>query len=190
MGFNYFGYGMIQPCGVKDGYVFQKLPSGKYIYYKTALTVDIPEQCNFFVSDVVMFLLYHENLMYIGRMDNSISVYDLSDKEVLCGLNHWDAPKYPETQMAGMYRKSSHLFEIHIDLRDLQSLYLRGLSASTKLLTPVKTVNFNTDAAVLGAEIYRGDVNYHLHHYGGENVDTDVWLIQNRVRGGNYRSFL
>ena len=192
MGFNYFGYGGICPCSLSNGILKQKLPSGRIVEYATQLDVniDIPEQTNYFVSKTVMFLLYDKNLMYIGRKDGSISIYDMSQNELLVGLNAWSAPKIVETMIVGLYRNHTNLQEIHMDLRDNQSLYIRGLPITSKFTKPVKDYNFNMDRAVLSAEIYNNGNHYCISYEGGEPVYEDVWVIQTELRGGDYRVFL
>lgn len=192
MGFSYFNYGGICPCSLKDGVLTQYLPSGFEVSYNTTIdkAVNIPKQTNYFVSKNVMFLLYDDNKMYIGRKDKSISIYDVNDNELLVGLATWETPRVAETMIVGLYRNHSNLTEIHLDLRDNQSLYLKGLPITSKFLKPVKDYNFNMDTAVLSAEVYRSGRHYCICYQGGESVDEDVWVIQTELRNGDYKVFL
>lgn len=187
MGFNYYGLGNLNPVGIKDGFVYCRLPSGHEIKYPTKLDFDIPEQVNLFYSETIAFILYHEDKMYIGRFDSSISIYRLSD-ELLVGLNTWEAPKYVETVHCGFYRLKGKSYEIHLDLRDRKTVYVLGLGiqgCSSKELEK----EFNIDESNLASNI---DVNntYHICSERGEWVEINNWTVQKDVRRRNCPIYL
>lgn len=188
MGFNYFGYGCLHPCRVENGAVIYKLPSGLEVSHKTALEVNIPEQTNLFISDTVTFLLYHEGKEYVGRADGSISIYNQSD-DLLVGLNYWDRQLYPETKLCGYYADGKIIKEVHVDLRDKQSLYVVGDYRESIAKSPIR-ITANTDIALNDAKIYNAVLDYSIYNERGEPVEADVWTVQEDVRRGNCRIFL
>lgn len=188
MGFNFFSYGNIHPCGVENGKVYYKLPSGKRVEFDTKLECDIPEQTNLFISDRVAFLLYHEDKMYIGRYDKSISIYRASD-ELLVGLNTWEAPRYAETVCCGFYKPGGYITEIHLDLKDRQTVYICGENTQGLLDKPIEP-DFNIDASSFSAAVWGNSENYHIYTKRGEPVEINVWTVQDDIRKRNCRIFL
>ena len=188
MGFNFYGYGNIHPCGVKDGNVYFRLPSGLVVKYPTGLDVEIPEQTNLFYSTKVMFLLYDDENMYIGRTDNSISIYRRSD-ELLVGLNNWEPPKYADTKVCGFYNDNGQLLEIHLDVRDNRTVYIcsRGLQG---LLKEPLDEDFQLNDGWFSALVWGNNKNYHIFNKRGEPVEVDVWTIQDDVRRRNCPVFI
>lgn len=182
------GYGNIHPCGVKDGKVYYDLPSGHRTYFETALDIEIPIQVNLFISDTVMFLLFHDDKMYVGRNDQSISIYRTSDL-LLVGLSYWKPPKYAETKLCGYYNNRGDIYEIHLDLKDRRTLYICSLSKQSVLDKPIDC-EFDLDAALVSASAFGLYDNYHIFKKGGEPVVSDVWTIQEDVRKQNCRIFL
>ena len=188
MGFNFYSYGNLHPCGVSNGKVYYMLPSGKRIEFDTKLDIEIPKQTNLFISDKVAFLLYHEDKMYIGRYDSSISIYRTSD-ELLIGLNTWTPSKYAETIHCGFYTYSGAIYEIHLDLKDRQTLYVCRLGIEGCLKSPVEP-SFDLDASALSASAWGNSNNYHIYNKRGEPIEVDVWTVQDDVRKRNCRIFL
>lgn len=188
MGFNFFNYGNIHPCGVSSGKLYYVLPSGKRIEFNTKLDINIPEQTNLFISDTVAFLLYHDDKMYVGRYDSSISIYRISD-ELLVGLNTWEPPKYAETMLCGLYYNGACTCEIHLDLKDKQTVYICGEGIQGCIGHPIEPA-FNMSDSTLSAAAFGTEKNYHIFGKGGEPIEVDVWTIQDDVRKRNCRSFL
>lgn len=188
MGFNYFGYGCIHPCRVENQQIIYRLPSGFEVKHKTALDVNIPEQTNTFISDTVVFVLYHDGKEYIGRNDGSVSIYRQSDN-LLVGLNYWEQPLYPETKLCGYYSDSGMVEEIHLDLRDKQSVYVVGDSRESKTKAPIQ-FSANTDIALFDTVIHGKLLDYTIFDEGGARIAVDVWSVQEDVRRGDCRIFL
>jgi len=190
MGFNFFSLGNIHPCGVQNGKIYYVLPSGKHVYFQTQLdsSITIKEQTNLFYSKTVAFLLYHDDLMYVGRFDKSISIYRTSD-ELLVGLNFWEPPRYADTVCCGFYNDSGSIEEIYIDLIDKQTLYISGTNMEGLANKPLD-IDFDLDAAVFSARVFGNDKNYHIFTKRGEAIEVDVWTIQDDLRKRNCRIFL
>lgn len=188
LGFSYYRYGRIKPCGVKDGYVYYRLPSGLVIKHSTKLEIEIPEQCNLFISDTVAFLLYDADKMYIGRYDGSISIYRLSDN-LLVGLNNWQAPKYVETKLCGFHNEGSHLDEIHLDLRDRQTVYICGLGAEGLFSHPIAS-DFNLNDSSFSASVFGTQRDYSIFDERGDPIEAKFWPLQEGVRLRDCRIFL
>jgi hypothetical protein len=189
MGFNYFNYGNIHPCGISQGKVFYILPSGKRVEFETKLNVEIPEQTNLFISDRVAFLLYHEDKMYIGRFDDSISIYRKSD-ELLVGLNSWKAPMESKTVVCGYYNNGYSITEIHLDLRDRRTVYICGENHEGVLKEEITNNIFDLDRSSFSASVFGDSKNYHIYTKGGNVLEVNDWHIQDDVRKRNCRIFL
>lgn len=188
MGFNYYNYGRVKPCGIKNHEVYYYLPSGKKITHPTKLDVEIPEQINSFISERVVFLLYHEGLMYVGRYDTSISIYRQSD-ELLVGLNSWESPKYAETIVCGYYGVGGVLNEIHLDMRDRQTVYICGHRDEGLFANPIST-DFNLHDASFSATVFGDKSNYSIFNERGEVVEAKFWPLQEDIRRQDCRIFL
>ncbi len=188
LGFSYYRYGRIKPCGVSGGSVYYTLPSGYRVMHSTQLQVEIPEQTNPFISETVAFLLYHEEKMYIGRYDGSISIYRMSD-ELLVGLNNWEAPKYVDTQVCGYYSEGSLLDEIHLDLRDRQTVYICGHGSEGLLSAPIEP-KFDLHSASFSATVFGASEDYSIFNERGEPIEAKFWPLQEDVRSHNCRIFL
>ena len=186
MGFNYFGYGCVQPCGVINGKVYQVLPSGVRVEYHTKLDVTIPEQVNLYYGKTIAFLLQYDGKEYIGRFDGSISIIRQSDG-LLVGLNAWEAPKRPEVIACGMYAEKGIPQVCYLDNRDRQSLYIQDQPVSSKLVAPY-TGSFNRLDSTLSFLIDNTGIG-HIYTKGGDALATAVWNIQKSVRGRNCRIF-
>ncbi len=186
-GFNYFGFGNVHPCGIKDKKVYYTLPSGVAIHNNTSIDFEIPEQMNLFVSDTVMFLLYHEDKKYVGRKDGSISIYRTSD-ELLVGLQNWKAPAYAETMLCGLYN-SSGMYEIHLDLRDKRTVYILGGYRQGVLKKPAPE-RFHITDAVVSANAFGQYNNYSIFDERGDPVEADFWPIQEEIRRRDCAIFL
>ena len=190
MGFNFFCYGNIHPCGIDNNEVYYMLPSGKRVSFPTKLDVTIPLQTNLFISDTVAFLLYHEDKMYLGRYDNSISIYRMSD-EMLVGLNAWEAPKYSETEVCGYYNVRGVIEEIHVDLKDRQTLYICGKNYEAVLKEPLpENIEFDLEMSSFSAAIHGNRDNYHIYSRGGVPIEVNVWSVQDGLRRQNCPIFL
>ena len=187
MGFNYFGYGCVQPCGVINGKVYQVLPSGMAVFYNTKLDVTIPEQVNLYYGKTIAFWLKHGGRDYIGRFDGSITIIRESDG-LLVGLNSWEAPKRPEVIPCGMYAEKGIPQVCYIDNRDRQSLYIQEQPISSKLVVPYNGA-FNQLDSTLSFLIDGSGVG-HIYTKGGDALATEVWNIQKSIRGRNCRVFL
>lgn len=188
MGFNFFEYGNIHPCGIANHKVYFTLPSGMRIEYNTKLDVEIPEQTNLFISDTVLFLLYHDDKMYIGRKDTSISIYRISDG-LLVGLNTWDAPKYAEVELCGFYNDGNSMHEIQLDLRDKRTVYICG-NRMQGLLPKENTAVFDPDKSVFSASIHGNKRFYHIYDERGEVVEVNAWTVQKDLWSQNCPVFL
>lgn len=125
--------------------------------------------------------------MYIGRYDDSISIYRMSD-ELLVGLNNWKAPKYPETCLCGFRTIGKMLSEIHLDLRDRQTLYVCGDRDEGLLSTPIKS-GFNLHDSVFSA-ILDSSNRYSIYNERGEPVEAKFWPLQKEIRVQDCRVFL
>ena len=190
MGFNYFNYGNIHPCGISKHKVFYTLPSGFKVEYDTKLDIEIPEQTSAFISSTIAFVLYHEDKMYIGRRDKSISIYRMSD-ELLVGLNTWDPVNYTETKPIGHFNNGRNISEIHVDLRDSQTVYICG--EATEGVLPKKynaLTDFDLEKSAFSAAVWGNNKNYHIFSKRGEPIEVNVWIIQKNVREQNCRVFL
>lgn len=188
MGFNFFNYGNIHPCGISNGFVYYVLPSGKNVYFPTSIEGEIPIQTNLFISDRVAFILYSEDKMYLGRYDKSISIYRKSDG-LLVGLNTWEPPKYSETVLCGFYNMKGEMHEIHLDLKDKQTVYICGTNLEGKLKEPIKS-EFDNESSLFSATVHGNAENYHIFSQGGEPIEVDVWTVQDDVRKQNCPIFL
>lgn len=188
MGFNYYRYGHIKPCGVEDGYVYYMLPSGTKVKHKTQLSINIKEQTNLFISDTVAFLLYNEDKMYIGRYDGSISIYRVSD-ELLVGLNNWEPPRYVETKPCGFCKFGEYLDEIHLDLRDNRTLYICGRGSEACLSAPISS-DFDLCTSSFCVSVLGSDNDYAIFDERGDPIAAKFWPIQEDVRIQNCRIFL
>ena len=188
MGFSYFNYGCIHPCGVKDGMVYYELPSGVIVKYKTSIAVDIEKQTIPFYSNYVAFCLESNGTEYVGRYDGSVSMYD-TRTGLLIGLGNWEAPKYPEIMHCGFYTESSRIIEVYLDLRDYRTLYVGKEYMQQLLPNPIKP-KFDLEKAFLSVNTYGNVYKKHIYDERGDSVASDVWDIQDSIRKRNCRSFI
>lgn len=188
MGFNYYNYGTIQPCWVKDKTLFWEDASGNVRQHTTTLEDAIPRQCNVFYSVEVAFYLEYSEKVYIGRFDGVISIYRKRDM-LLVGIQHWEPPQYPVLKTAGYARGQAVLYPIYLDTFDYTSVYCTYRSACSRLLKPY-TGEFLVDGYVIEALRVPKDSVYNIFSDGGEYIVTDVWSIQDDLWRRNCKSFL
>lgn len=188
MGFNYFNYGNIHPCRVQDKKIIYRLRSGMEISADCSLDVNIPEQVNLFISDRVMWLLYHEDKEYIGRQDGSISVYRVADG-LLVGLGFWEAPPIAQTYLCGMHTEASLMTEIHMDMRDRQTVYIckDGIEG---IIDGTYSGGFKINDAIFSAAAFCTKDNYHMFNERGDVIEVSHWFIQDAVRRRDCQIFL
>lgn len=190
MGFNYFGYGCIQPCRVEGGYVIRRLPSGAEQKYATRLTVDIPEQLNLFIAPNILFYLKHDGLEYIGRKDGSISIYREKD-DLLWGLNNWDISGIPLLKVCGYKIFGKMHAYIYQDKFDQQSLYSSFAKRYSSKLPEKMEMFWDMNAAEIGWVIQGDDSSdYVFSRRGGERIAIDGWQVQDLIRSTDCRRFL
>lgn len=191
MGFNYFGFGCIQPCRVEDGFVIRKLPSGAEQKYPTRLDVNIPEQLNLFLSPNILFYLKKDGLEYIGRKDGSISIYQEKD-DLLVGLNNWDVSPIPFLQVCGykMFGKTTHAY-IYQDKFDQQSIYATNINLYSSVLPRKMEMFWDMRAAEIGWVMQNDpSPDYIFAKRGGERIAVDRWEVQNIIRSTNCKRFV
>ena len=186
MGFNYYRYGCIQPCGIENGKVYHILPSGARREYPCGLNITVPLQTNLYYGETIAFVLEHEGKEYIGRFDGSISVIRKSDG-LLVGLNNWVPSRAPKMIECGIYREHGITQVIFLDPSDRQSLYIYGQPMSSKLRVPYNGT-FDTVDSILSFMI-EGTRNTHVYTEGGEALATEIWDIQTSIRGRDCRIF-
>lgn len=181
MGFNYFGYGNIHPCGVHDGYVYYTLPSGLVTKHSINLNIEIPEQTNCFISDTVAFLLYKNDRMYIGRFDTTYSVYRCSDG-LLVGSGSWDSPIFPHVMNCGYTHKPGGGADgVYIDIRDKRTIYMPA-QGKEGLLPKESDLQFDMDFALISVNAYVVMEDCHMFDSGGVYIGVTNWTVQNEVR--------
>ena len=188
MGFNYYQFGNVHPCGISNHQVYYTLPSGLKISHETSLDVEIPEQLNLFISNTVAFMLFHEDKMYIGRYDSSISIYRVSD-ELLVGLNTWNPPRYVETRACGFYNYDGFIKELHLDLRDKRTVYIGDLYIQGVLEKPLVD-EIDMDLSFFSAKVIGTRHDYSSYKKGGESVEVNIWTVQEGIRSRDCRIFL
>lgn len=187
-GFNYFCYGNVHPCWMDSGILKYRLRSGLVIEHKTGFEdLTIEEQTNLFISDRVMWILYHNGFQYIGRRDGSVSIYRVSD-DVLYGANSWHPPYYPETSVCGFKTGDYGCVEVHIDMRDKRTVYATGVYEEGVLPKPTDlTLNMT---ALRGASMTHYGNTQHIISKGGDVIEVDEWFVQEGIRRRDCPCFL
>ena len=187
MGFNYYGIGNILSCGITKGKVFFRLPSGKVCECATMLTDEVPEQCNLFISDTVLFLLYTEDKEYIGRYDGSISVY-AKGTDLLIGLNVWTPPTKFLT-LCGHLAVKQIVDDVYVIGLDDLSLGTPNMRCSS-VMSSKYLGDFNLNLSLSMASSGRNDLKSFIYDIGGNFYETSTWTIQTGLREQNCPVFL
>lgn len=182
MGFNYYGIGNILSCGISKGKVFFKLPSGKICECDTMLTDEVPEQCNLFISDTVLFLLYTEDKEYIGRYDGSISIY-AKGTDLLVGLNVWTPPR-KHLILCGHLAVKKIVDDIYLIGLDDLSLGTQRMRCSSCMNTKYLG-DFNLLLSLSMAQSVNEDIKACIYDIGGNLYETSTWVIQTGLREQN-----
>jgi len=159
---------------------FKSPMTGEVTACETDLEYDTTPQTNLFYSKNVAFQLMTNtkarSLMYIGRFDGKISVYDANSK-LLVGLRNWAVPPHPPTAVCGYYKPRGVVYEIVLDMHDRQSLYCGYHNIEARLKKPADYV-FDLSYAVLMCEQAMASEDFHIYKEGGIACGTEFRTVQ------------
>ena len=189
MGFSYYGYGNIMPCGISSGQLWFRLPSDEIITCETSFDTDltIPEQVNLFRSNSVMFLLYHDGFEYIGRYDGTLSKFKINDN-IVQGLG-WFKPPVLNLEPIGIYCVGKYYYNVMLNKLDYQSIHIKEIPLSATLDEKVFGVNFSMDRAFTSFLIDSKSGNTYIYNIGGKRYVNSPWNVQASSEQSNYRNF-
>lgn len=117
------GMGATMPCRFNNGYIEVGYP--RIVRYKTTVNINTDWQTNTFDNPVVCFVLWADNLLWVGNDTGEIVIMDKFG--LLQALHEWEAPSSTMLVNVGYYVDNFKVREAIVDIEQPRVIMFKGV---------------------------------------------------------------